>query len=427
MASSHTPLPPAHTQNRTILPIVPNPSTDDECDPYLHPTLLYALHLPLRSPLWQRNVQKELVDTFAGHQCVFTTRATPHGAHQHTLHSLRGTNSLELRRWLRDHFDHSVHRMTSGAITRKKRGKRSSRQQQQRRSRALVVVPCHPIPATSLQQPQHQAFCADSSCKSLTSHRAIKTPREIGRMQKACDISCEAIRYMVVNAQSFTHTKQMLKGGLGIMRKRTHTIADCDTTAYTTILTLNGHGKHTTRTGIQRVHPTFENYPLHHHTKPLLLLDMGARYGGYCADITRTFSTTTPTNRQIDMYQSVLTLYELGESMVKPDVLYEDIDRAVKKQLEVELKRLGFADYTNTYKYMPHSLGHSVGIEVHDTPDIMSVGRLRPNMVLTIEPGIYTDEMDIRIENTIVVTDEGCRVLSHGVPWSMKWFCRGSR
>jgi Xaa-Pro aminopeptidase len=211
------------------------------------------------------------------------------------------------------------------------------------------------------------------------------------------------------------------------MRKRTHTVADCDTTAYTTILTLNGHGKHTTRTGIQRVHPTFENHALHHHTKPLLLLDMGARYGGYCADITRTFSTTTPTNRQIDIYRSVLTLYELGESMVKPGVLYEDIDRAVMKQLVVELKRLGFSDYTNTYKYMPHSLGHSVGIEVHDTPDIMSVGRLRTNMVLTIEPGIYTDEMDIRIENTIVVTEGGCRVLSNGVPWSMKWFCRGSR
>ena len=43
-------------------------------------------------------------------------------------------------------------------------------------------------------------------------------------------------------------------------------------------------------------------------------------------------------------------------------------------------------------------------------------------MVLTIEPGIYTDEMDIRIENTIVVTEEGCRVLSNKVPWSMEWF-----
>ena len=215
----------------------------------------------------------------------------------------------------------------------------------------------------------------------------------------------------------------MLDDGMDILRQHTKTTEDCDTTAYTTILTLNGHGKHITRTGIQRVHPTFESYTLDHSTKPLLLLDMGARYGGFCADITRTFSTTTPTARQIDVYRSVLALYELGESMVKPGVLYKDINQAVKTKLESELQRLGFKDFTNVDKYMPHSLGHSVGIEVHDTPSIFDVGPLQPNMVLTIEPGIYTDEMDIRIENTIVVTEEGCRVLSNNVPWNMEWFC----
>jgi Xaa-Pro aminopeptidase len=244
---------------------------------------------------------------------------------------------------------------------------------------------------------------------------AIKTSQEIDLIQKACSITSEAINHMVENAHSFKDTQQMLKEGCDIIHKYTTDMS------YITILSLSGKGKHITKTDIERVHPAFENYSLD-YKNPLVLLDIGARYNGYCSDITRTFSTTTPTDRQIDMYRSVLTLYELGESMVKPGVLFSDIDKAVKKQMEVELERLGFAPPYD--KFMPHSVGHSIGVEVHDTPSITSVGKLRPNMVLTIEPGIYTDEMDIRIENTIVVTEDGCRVLSNEVPWSMEWFCK---
>jgi len=230
---------------------------------------------------------------------------------------------------------------------------------------------------------------------------------------------------MIARAPSFATSGEMLRHGLRTMRRLARPVPD---TAYTTILTVGGRGPHRQATGIHRVHPTFRSYALTGATtNPILLLDMGARYGGYCADITRTFPVQPPTARQIDVYRSVLTLYTLGESMVRPGILYETIDAAVRQQLKMELQRLRFPHYANTFKYMPHSLGHSVGIEVHDTPAIQDIGPLQPNMVLTIEPGIYLDDMDIRIENTIRVTPDGCEVLSDGVPWDMAWFCRDGR
>lgn len=399
-------MPPFHPPDQTILPIVPNPYTDDECDPYLHPTLLYAFHLPTHAPLWRQKHQKEIVKRFSGHHCVF--RTVGKGL---CLDMLCGPKSTALRQWLHKHIFPTASRSTTTTRKHQHQPSTQPRKRFSRRSaRALLLyVRC-------------QQALKPVSLQSADAFRSIKTPRDIARMQRACDISCDAIQHMVEHASSFTNTQQMLDDGMDILRHHTKTTEDRDTTAYTTILTLNGHGKHITRTGLQRVHPTFESYTLDHPTKPLLLLDMGARYGGFCADITRTFSTTTPTDRQIDVYRSVLTLYELGESMVKPGVWYKDINQAVKTKLESELQRLGFKDFINVDKYMPHSLGHSVGIEVHDTPSIFDVGPLQPNMVLTIEPGIYTDEMDIRIENTIVVTEEGCRVLSNKVPWSMEWF-----
>ena len=411
-------MPLCHNPAQTILPITPNPNyTEDPCNPYLHSTLLHAFHLPTHASLWRQKHQKELVKRFSGHHCVFRTVGK-----QLCLDTLCGPKSTALRQWLHDHIFPTVYRSSrssrstlttrkrlSGTQPRKKRtGRRSARA-------LLLSVRCQ----QALLQPLVQPLLP-----SADAFRSIKTPRDIGRMQRACDISCEAIQHMVEHASSYRNTQQMLNDGMDILRQHTKTTEACDTTAYTTILTLNGHGKHITRTGLQRVHPTFESYTLDHSTSPLLLLDMGARYGGFCADITRTFSTTMPTAHQIDVYRSVLALYELGESMVKPGVLYKTINQAVKNKLKSELQRLGFKDFTNVDKYMPHSLGHSVGIEVHDTPSIFDVGPLQPNMVLTIEPGIYTDEMDIRIENTIVVTEGGCRVLSNQIPWDMEWFRR---
>lgn len=283
--------------------------------------------------------------------------------------------------------------------------------------------------------------------------RAIKQPWERRWIRRACDRTCLAIRQMQARSPPRDDVAALLDVGLRELYRchlrdttqETEEVADDVPSitaeqlralqptfmAYTTILTLGGYGAHRQHDGIERVHPVFENAPLDRPTAsshtlvppPLLLLDMGARVRGYCADITRTFCLGTPTRAQKAQYRAVLALYTLGESMVRPGILYHDIDRAVRQQLRHELQRLGVADYDDTYKYMPHGLGHSVGLSVHDTPCIYDVGPLQPGMVLTIEPGIYTPDMDIRIENTIEVTADGCRVLSDGMPWDMAWFC----
>ncbi|HIB76837.1 MAG TPA: aminopeptidase P family protein [Flavobacteriales bacterium] len=139
--------------------------------------------------------------------------------------------------------------------------------------------------------------------------------------------------------------------------------------------------------------------------------------GGYCADITRTFPVYSFSPYQQKVYDAVKRLYTIGEKMVKPGVYFIDIQRTVQHALQQELQQLGIKDYTEVNKYMPHGLGHSVGLQVHDFPQIMHIGPLCEGMVLTIEPGIYVPEVCVRIENTIVVTKSGCRVLSNDVLW----------
>ena len=399
-----------------------NSKMDDSCDPLIDPNLLYFLQLVPHSPLWTHNLQSELLSEFHGHILTFATKC---GSNYHTnsfrLVSIHGKHSIELRRWLQMHCHYNRLPFTTDTkkIPKKKNYKVKTHTMHRTKARH-----CSQLFEVRCINTQQRCEPVSSNQFALSSLRAIKTPCELKRIQKACDLSCVAIRHMVSRASSYKSTTAMRNSGMKVLQKRLRYTSDDDndTTAYTTILTLNGHGKHVSRQGLERVHPSFEHHLFDHTAHPVVLLDMGARYGGYCADITRTFATTTPTARQRDVYRSVLTLYELGESMVKPGVLYADIDRAVNSQLRLELRRLGYSDYTNTKKYMPHSLGHSVGLEVHDTPCITSVGPLRPNMVLTIEPGIYTDDLDIRIENTIVVTATGCRVLSDKVPWNMRWF-----
>lgn len=273
----------------------------------------------------------------------------------------------------------------------------------------------------------HDKFTIDKIDSHHTHQRIIKTHREISRIRRACDITSRIMLQTIQHAHTFQTTQEIYDHLHHALCKATYKPVNTplhDLTAYTTILTLNqGDKHHNNPSNISRVHPeSFENHPLNSDKHPLLLLDFGAQYGGYCADVTRTFAYTQPTPLQVQAYKAVYRLYTLGESMVKPGVLYADIDEAVKQQLVIELQQLGYSDYTNTQKYMPHSLGHSVGIEVHDNPSIFSVGPLQPNMVLTIEPGIYTDDFDIRIENTIMVTHDGCKVLSDGVPWSIEFF-----
>ncbi len=137
----------------------------------------------------------------------------------------------------------------------------------------------------------------------------------------------------------------------------------------------------------------------------LVVVDIGAKYRGYCSDITRTFVVGKPSEKQRDMYLAVLEAHRAALSSVRPGVRASEVDRAARSVLE----EYGYG------QFFIHSVGHGLGIEIHEFPRLSpdSDVELRSGMVVTIEPGIYINGFGgVRIEDDVLVTDSGARTLS---------------
>ncbi len=137
-----------------------------------------------------------------------------------------------------------------------------------------------------------------------------------------------------------------------------------------------------------------------------LLIDSGAAYKGYHADITRTFSLRENDSEFEKIYDLVLSVQEKAIEMIKPGVRASSIDKFVR----AELKKKG-------YKFV-HSTGHGIGLEIHEAPALAEKSKdiLKENMVCTIEPGIYlSGKFGIRIEDDFLVTKNRYEVLTKGI------------
>lgn len=149
----------------------------------------------------------------------------------------------------------------------------------------------------------------------------------------------------------------------------------------------------------------------------LLLCDLGASVDGYCADITRTFPINGRfTPRQAQIYAIVLEANKLAIAAAKPGVTTSDLNDTVKDFYAQRLAEIGLiSDVSEVGKYYYHGCSHPLGLDVHDVGDRSQP--LVPGCVITIEPGLYIaeEELGIRIEDDILITEDGCRVLSAGV------------
>jgi Xaa-Pro aminopeptidase len=134
-------------------------------------------------------------------------------------------------------------------------------------------------------------------------------------------------------------------------------------------------------------------------------IDFGVKYRGYCSDITRTYFIGTPTEKQIEIYETVLNAAETAKAMARIGMSGKELDSIAREIITA-------AGYGDNF---PHSLGHGVGIEVHEAPRISQTGdqRLEENMVFTIEPGIYVPGFGgVRIEDSVVLGPDGIRTLT---------------
>jgi len=138
----------------------------------------------------------------------------------------------------------------------------------------------------------------------------------------------------------------------------------------------------------------------------MVLFDVGCAYEGYCADMTRTFFTAAPTDFQLRVYDTVRRANEAAEAMIRPGVLFSKIDLTARQVIE----DAGFGPY------FTHRLGHQIGLSVHEPGDVSASHHeaVQPGQCFSVEPGIYLpDGIGVRIEDLVIVTDDGCEVLNH--------------
>jgi len=138
--------------------------------------------------------------------------------------------------------------------------------------------------------------------------------------------------------------------------------------------------------------------------KPIIF-DFGATVDGYCSDLTRTVVLGTIPHRLRKIYNTVLEAQKRAIAAIKHGVTCKAVDR----QARSFIRGAGFG------KYFGHGLGHGIGLEVHEQPVLHphSDTTLQVGMIVTVEPGIYIPSYaGVRIEDDVLVTDSGCRVLS---------------
>ena len=218
----------------------------------------------------------------------------------------------------------------------------------------------------------------------LLNQRAIKAPEEIASMRRAIDISESALHATLDWAQPGMTERE-------IADRLSAEMLACGAqgTAFLLVLTGEKSGLPHGDTG-DRIWQDGE----------FLLIDFGAYYQDYPADITRTFCAGEPTPKMRAMYDAVYASNQAARQSAKPGMTCEALDRIARKQIE----DAGFGEF------FIHRLGHGLGLSVHELPNIVAgnAQELRPGMVFTIEPGVYVPGLGgVRIEDNVVVTDSG--------------------
>jgi Xaa-Pro aminopeptidase len=298
---------------------------------------------------------------------------------------------------------------------------------------------------------------SESLIKAVVNQRSIKTAEEVAEMERA------------VNTSGAMHVAAMRHARAGMHESdvaavaRAKAIADGGDISYGIICTTHGHVLH--------------NHHYHHELKEgqLLLLDAGAATANhYAGDITRTFPVSnTFTQQQRDVYEIVLAAENNAIKMVRPGVTYQNIHLTAALIIAEGMKDLGLMSgnmedavmQSAHALFFPHGLGHMIGLDVHDMEDLgekyvgysdrverskdfgtayLRLGKhLEEGYVLTVEPGVYfiPELMDtwraekkfknyinydrveeyrnftgIRIEDNVLVTKDGQRVLGDPIP-----------
>jgi Xaa-Pro aminopeptidase len=257
--------------------------------------------------------------------------------------------------------------------------------------------------------PLHNFCRAATIMKEL---RAVKTKEEVQVIQKAIDITEVAFRRLL----------QFIQPGVKeyeIEAEIYHSFLSQRATgvAYHSIIASGDNAR--------TLHYTSNNNVC--KDGELILMDFGAEYGGYCADLTRTVPVNGKfTKRQKEVYNACLHLHDYAKSILKPGISILNYTDKVGEEASKQFLKIGLlskSDIKNEdaenrayRKYLYHGISHHLGLDVHDLGT--RTAPISAGMVFTVEPGIYIKEekMGVRIENNFWITKTGNQDLMKNIP-----------
>jgi Xaa-Pro aminopeptidase len=244
--------------------------------------------------------------------------------------------------------------------------------------------------------------------------REVKTEEELVLLRKAVEISCQG-QNEVMRAVHPEMSELEIQG----LHEFVHKKHGAEGAGYGAIIGSGENG-----------------CTLHYETNTktrignsLVLMDVGAEYHGYTADVTRTIPAKGKfSEEEKKIYQLVYDAQEAAFALLKEGATWQAINKAARDVIVKGLVKLGVAKTeAEANKYYPHGLGHHIGMDVHDRS---AYGPLKKNMVITIEPGIYIPSdskcdpkwwgIAVRIEDDARITEEGYELLSKYSPRSIE-------
>jgi len=220
--------------------------------------------------------------------------------------------------------------------------------------------------------------------------RTVKSPSEIARIRRSVETNSQAFEQGVARVKPGMK-EQDLAAELEYRMRR----LGAEKPSFETIV-AGGE-----RSALPHAQPTAARFA----NGQLIVVDMGALQDGYCSDMTRMLFIGTPGTKVKRTYKAVLEAQLAGIDAVRAGARSAAVDAAARKVLR------GYG----LDKAFVHSTGHGLGLEIHEPPRLgkRDKSRLKAGMAITIEPGVYLEGFGgIRIEDTVLVTDKGCEILT---------------
>ena len=237
---------------------------------------------------------------------------------------------------------------------------------------------------------QQENTCYRPLNQSPEKLRTVKTEAEAIAIEKACQITSKAFDLILPKiVEGITEKELQIELDFTMLR------LGADGNAFSTIIASgeNGSLPHAIPSGRKLC------------KGDMITMDYGCKVGGFCSDMTRTVALGEPSAEMRRVYETVLKAQEMSQAAVAPGKKCSDIDKIARDYIDSQ----GYAGRFG------HGLGHGVGIDIHESPrlstlcdDLLEIGH-----VVTVEPGVYLPGVGgVRIENTCLVVDGGCKPLT---------------